>query len=239
MRRYIEPFAGSAVLFLRLNPSRAILSDINEDLIDTYRAVRDEPGQIWSLAQDLGTAESDYYRIRAIDPGTLDTQARAARFVYLNRFCFNGVYRTNAQGAFNVSRGKGCLSIPSREVFERFARRLRKVSVRCSDFESTISHAESGDFAYLDPPYAGMGTRDRGEYGPGSFKDFDLERLAHSLLQASARGAKVLLSYAEHPPLLRLLRGWQVHRLSVGRNVAGFTGSWHLANEVLVSNYRW
>jgi DNA adenine methylase len=239
MRRYIEPFAGSAVLFLRLQPRRAILSDINADLIATYQAVRDKPSAVWRLASRYPTTEPDYYRVRAMDPAVMKPLERAARFVYLNRFCFNGVYRTNGLGQFNVARGKGHLGIPSRELFNAFAERLASVDLRCTDFESTVRRAGRDDFVYLDPPYAGTGTRDRGEYGPGSFKSLDLERLAACLDKASSKGARVLLSYADQPDLLKLLGHWHVRRLSVTRNVSGFTGARGRAKEVLISNYLW
>ncbi len=239
IRRYIEPFAGSAVLFLRLKPARAILSDLNTDLIKTYETVRCDPVKVWRLVRQIPAGHDDYYRVRDIAPATLDPISRAARFVYLNRYCFNGVYRTNREGQFNVARGKGCLGIPSRELFEAFAQRLEAVDLRCSDFQATVRRASQGDFCYLDPPYAGTGTRDRGEYGPGSFKSLDLERLAGAMEGADKRGANVLLSYAEQPEVLTRFAGWHIKRLSVARNVSGFSGTRRRASEVLISNYRW
>lgn len=239
IRRYIEPFAGSAVLFLRLNPTKAILSDLNTDLIETYETVRCDPVKVWRLVRRIPAGHDDYYRIRDITPTSLDPISRAARFVYLNRYCFNGVYRTNREGRFNVARGEGCLGIPSRELFEAFAQRLQVADLRCGDFQATVRRAGRGDFCYLDPPYAGTGTRDRGEYGPGSFKGLDLERLAGSMEGAHQRGANVLLSYADQPEVLNRFAGWHIKRLSVARNVSGFSGARRQASEVLISNYRW
>lgn len=239
IRRYIEPFAGSAVLFLRLKPAKAILSDLNTDLIETYETVRRAPVKVWRLVRRIPAGHDDYYRVRDIAPASLDPISRSARFIYLNRYCFNGVYRTNRDGQFNVARGEGCLGIPSRELFEAFAQRLETVDLRCGDFQATVRRASRGDFCYLDPPYAGTGTRDRGEYGPGSFKSLDLERLAGAMEGADQRGAKVLLSYADQPEVLDRLSGWHVKRLSVARNVSGFTGARRRASEVLISNYRW
>lgn len=239
IRRYIEPFAGSAVLFLRLRPGKAILSDINADLIHTYEVVRTRPDAVWRLASSWSTQEEFYYTLRAVDAATLSAEERAARFVYLNRFCFNGVYRTNLQGAFNVSRGKGCLSIPSRAQFRLFAQQLASVDLRCTDFRKTVARAGRDDFLYLDPPYAGTGNRDRGEYGLGSFKAEDMERLAVGVERASERGAKILMSYADQPDVLRRFRGWHVRKLQVTRNVSGFTGARRRAAEVILSNYAW
>jgi len=239
IRRYVEPFAGSAILFLRLNPERAILSDLNADLIDTYETVRCEPTKVWRLVSRIPAAAEDYYRVREITPRSLDPIARAARFVYLNRYCFNGVYRTNRDGHFNVARGEGCLGIPSKELFAAFAQRLQIADLRCSDFQRTVRRAGKGDFCYLDPPYASNVGRDRGEYGPGSFKTLDLERLANAMEGAATRGAQVLLSYADQPEVIERFAGWHIRRLTVARNVSGFGGVRRRASEVLISNYRW
>lgn len=239
MRRYIEPFAGSAVLFLRLQPKKAILSDINEALIDAYRIVRERPDAVWKMAQSWPTDEAFYYELRAIDPSKLSDVRRAARFVYLNRFCFNGVYRTNQQGQFNVARGSGHLGIPTKHMFRTFAEQLSNADLRCTDFTKTVARAGKGDFLYLDPPYAVPNTRDRGEYGPGSFKECDLDRLATDVNGASMRGANVLVSYADRPGLEDLFSGWKMKKLEVTRNVCGFAGSRRRAAEVLISNYSW
>lgn len=234
--RYVEPFAGSAVLYLRLTPRAALLSDINPEVIDAYEVVRSHPGKVWAAANAWPTDEATYYELRSEDPAAWSAVERVARFVYLNRFCFNGVYRTNKQGKFNVSRGKGHLGIPPREMFEVFACRIRDADLRCGDFESTLRDSHCGDFCYLDPPYVSSGGRDRGEYGAGSFKAGDLDRLTAQLVAASDRGAKLLLSYSYHAPLVDSLPGWHVKRLSVVRNVSGFTGSRRQAEEMLISN---
>ena len=180
-----------------------------------------------------------YYELRSLNPATLPKLDRAARFVYLNRFCFNGVYRTNRAGKFNVARGKGHLYIPDIEVFNGVARALRRADLHCGDFDAVVNKAESGDFLYLDPPYALGGKRDRGEYGMGSFRETDEGRLVDSIQRASARGVRVLLSYSPSPQVIENLPGWHVHELTVARNVAGFAGSRRRAEEILISNYRW
>ncbi len=237
--RYIEPFAGSAVLFLRLGVGNAILGDLNESLIETYRIVKRYPRAVWERASTLGNTPDDYYEIRAIPRERLNAFERAAQFVYLNRYCFNGVYRTNLAGKFNVSRGKGHLFMPDLDAFKAFAGRLREAELRCSDFEEILAEAGSGDFVYLDPPYALGDKRDRGEYGCDAFREKDERRLISSLLSADRRGAKILLSYSPAPTVLQGLKKWQRHDLTVARNVAGFTAARRLADEVLLSNYDW
>lgn len=238
-KRYIEPFAGSAVLFLRLGAGNAILGDLNESLIETYRIVQRCPQAVWERASMLGNTPDDYYAIRAIPRERLDAFERAAQFVYLNRYCFNGVYRTNRAGKFNVARGKGHLFMPGLDAFKAFARRLRAAELRCSDFEEILAEAGSGDFVYLDPPYALGDKRDRGEYGCDAFRERDERRLIASLRAADRRGAKVLLSYSPATTVLQGLKKWRRHDLTVARNVAGFTSARRSADEVLLSNYDW
>lgn len=237
--RYVEPFAGSAVLYLRLSDTPALLGDINPDLIGTYETVKQHPRRVWTRVAAMSTDPRYYYELRAQDASRMGKLERAARFVYLNRFCFNGVYRTNLQGQFNVARGKGHLFIPPYEVFAAFAEKLSNADLYCGDFESVVEQTGEGDFLYLDPPYSLEGKRDRGEYGLGTFRDKDEDRLAQALLDAADRGAKVLLSYSPSRRMLTRLRGWQVKRLNVARNVAGFTSARRTAKEVLISNYDW
>jgi DNA adenine methylase len=238
-QRYIEPFAGSAVLFLRLGAGNAILGDLNESLIETYRIVQRYPRAVWERASMLGDSPDDYYAIRAIPRDRLNAFERAAQFVYLNRYCFNGVYRTNRAGQFNVARGKGHLFMPGLDAFQAFAKRLRAADLRCSDFEEILSEAGTGDFVYLDPPYALGDKRDRGEYGCDAFREKDERRLIASLRAADRRGAKVLLSYSPATTVLHGLKKWRRHDLTVARNVAGFTSARRSADEVLLSNYDW
>jgi len=238
-KTYIEPFVGSGVLFLQLNPTAAFLSDINGHLIQAYEMVRAKPRQLWELLISWPKSEGFYYDIRSCQASQLDECTRAARFLYLNRFCFNGVYRTNLNGNFNVSRGKGNLGIPEWEIFAAFAARIATVSLENCDFESSVNRAQKDDFIYLDPPYAELGKRDRGEYGAGTFRSADVSRLLESILRADKRGAKILLSYSADQIDQSIIKGWHVNELTVIRNVSGFAGTRRHAREVLISNYEW
>ena len=237
--RYVEPFVGSAILFLRLDAEAALLGDINADLIDTYTTLRDHPRAIWNRVSSMRLDSDYYYDLRSQNPASLPKLDRAARFVYLNRFCFNGVYRTNRNGMFNVARGQGHLYVPDYEVFSAMAKALRRADLRSGDFEAVVNSAQRGDYLYLDPPYALGGKRDRGEYGVGSFREADEDRLVESIQRASRRGVSVLLSYSPSARVIDDLRGWNVRDLTVARNVAGFGGSRRQAQEILVSNYEW
>ena len=236
---YVEAFAGSAVLSLRTPATSRVLNDLNSDLVDAYRTLRQRPVKLWAHLASLPDDEETYYRIRAQDPTELNKFDRAARFIYLNRFCFNGVYRTNRKGQFNVSRGSGNLGIPSKSTFVQFARHIKTADLLSEDFEAAAGRASRGDFLYLDPPYALGGKRDRGEYGCASFKEVDEARLVETMLKGSKRGAKILLSYSPSESVIGALRDWSVTYLEVARNVAGFAGGRRRATEVLISNYSW
>jgi DNA adenine methylase len=237
--RYAEPFVGSAVLFLKLDAPKALLGDLNEDLIDAYTTIREHPRAVWNRVIGMSHDPDFYYELRGLEARSLNALDRAARFVYLNRFCFNGVYRTNKQGQFNVPRGSGRLSIPDLATFMGFAKTLKNADLVCGDFETLVRKTKKGDFLYLDPPYALGEKRDRGEYGAGSFREGDEVRLIESISAASKRGVKVLLSYSPSSFVTRQLKGWNVHNISVTRSVAGFSGSRRTAEEILVSNYEW
>jgi DNA adenine methylase len=232
--RYIEPFAGSCCVFLALKPQRAILSDLNSALIDTYKTIRKTPEDVSEAVSAMPNTESFYYQLRAIPVEQLDDVSRAARFVYLNRHCFNGVYRTNKNGVFNVPRGTKAGVIPTKEHFQDFAKILRKASLQAVDFEKTLKQASVNDFVYLDPPYSNPNTRFRGEYGYGSFCDQDIQRLVTALQLADSRGAIILLSY--NPTIKNLLPNWYSKCLSVRRSVAGFNHQRTIVTEMLFSN---
>lgn len=175
---YLEPFAGSACLFFALQPDRAVIGDFNKELIDAYQIISEAPKAVARALSKMPTDPEFYYELRARDMTALPRVARAARFVYLNRFSFNGVYRTNREGLFNVPRGKKTGPLPKAESLVAVAKVLENATFVCGDFEKTLSHAKRGDFVYMDPPYRLDETRMRGEYGYGAFSSCDLDRLS-------------------------------------------------------------
>lgn len=237
--QYIEPFFGSGCLFFTIKdaPKSAIVGDLNKELINTYRVLRKTPDALFELVKDMPKSEKFYYELRRSSPVELNDSEKAARFVYLNRFCFNGVYRLNRLGQFNVPRGTRTGQIPSRSDFRACAERLRNTVLLAGDFEKPLARAKKNDFVYLDPPYAKRGTRRYGEYGYNSFSERDIQRLVRAVLLASERGAKVLLSYSCTPELLRPFRSWTISRVFVRRHVAGFSDKRRVVGELLISNY--
>lgn len=236
-KRYVEPFAGSAALFFAVAPPRAVLGDLNEDLIETFRAVRRDPDVVYQALTRFPKGRAGYYRVRGMAPEKLDEATMAGRFVYLNRFCFNGLYRTNAQGAFNVPYGapkNG--NVPDLAQLRTCARLLSRARLLSADFRRTLAMVEAGDFVYLDPPYAVSRRRVFVEYGRTPFSASDLADLAGWLKEIHRRGAVFILSYAESHEARPLFKGWRTRRFTVRRNVAGFSGARRNHYEIFVSN---
>lgn len=236
--RYIEPFAGSACLFFAAKPERAILGDLNAELIRTYRSIRDRHSVIANILGKMPATPEYYYQLRAVEPGSLAPADRAARFIYLNRFCFNGVYRTNRKGLFNVPRGTKTGTLPTVKDLEKWALLFRSVQFKTGDFTSCLDGVRTGDFVYLDPPYTKKGVRNRGEYGYNSFKEADLVRLADALRAIDRIGACFLLSYRYSHSVVARFSNWNRRVLSVRRHVAGFVSARTNVREVLFSNFQ-
>jgi len=234
--RYIEPFSGSACLFFALQPKKAILSDLNRELMETYRVMSLHPKSVHRAVMAMPVTKRYYYELRAELPTSLGRIQRAARFIYLNRHCFNGVYRTNQRGIFNVPRGTRLGAIPNKDQFQLAAVALRRAKLLAGDFEEVTKYVRRGDFVYLDPPYAKSGARRRGEYGYASFDISDVERLATCLNRIDRTGAVFLLSYADCREIRAISSLWHKKTILVRRHVAGFVKHRAVVREVLISN---
>lgn len=198
-RRYIEPFLGSGSVFFALAPADAILSDANAELIDTYRAIRSRPHVLRQCLEAHATAHSDeyYYKVRASQPSGL--VERAARMIYLNRTCFNGIYRVNLSGMFNVPRGTKDSVILETDDFPQLSKALKGAELRCGDFEAVIDEARRGDLVFADPPYTVRhNTNGFVKYNEKLFSWDDQERLAATLARAFKRGATIVATNANH-----------------------------------------
>lgn len=236
---YIEPFAGSACLFFDIEPQRAVLGDLNADLIRTFRALRDQPETVITILKSMSISKRSYYLARAKNQDEMSTAEAAARFLFLNKYCFNGLYRTNQKGRFNVPYGHKLRREKIDFSLLRGAALLLKRSTLVNeDFETTLDQARNGDFVYLDPPYAINSSRLFSEYLPNSFSTDDLERLDRSLIALDKRGVTFVISYADDALVRGLFSRWHTRRTQVRRNIAGFAGHRRVANEIVASNRR-
>ena len=234
--RYVEPFAGSACLFFELAPTPAVLGDNNASLIEAYRVVRDNPERLFRRLCRIRRDAETYYRWRASSPKSLDRETRALRFLYLNRNCFNGIYRTNERGEFNVPFGRRPGGYFTKGDLIRCATLLRRARLFVGDFEKTLRLVRRGDFVYLDPPYAVTSRRLFREYSHRSFDTSDVCRLRLELRRLHRTGADFLVSYADCTEARALAREWNSARLPVRRHVAGFADRRRRAYEWLISN---
>ena len=237
--RYIEPFMGSAKLFFSLDTEAAILSDTNKMLIETFTQVQKNPYAVYKVLKEFKVSREEYYRIRDLNPESLGINQRAARFIYLNRLCFNGLYRTNNSGKFNVPySGENTLNLEEQiNILREASKKLKSVKLICGDFEDVVkANVKKGDFVYLDPPYAVNNRRIFKQYGPQTFGIDDLKRLRNLLKLIESTGASFLLSYAYCKEATELFSNWSVKKTFTQRNISGFVEYRRKAAELLVSN---
>jgi DNA adenine methylase len=236
--RYVEPFAGSACLFFELNPPSALLSDINSDLILSYQQIQSNVEALILSLEKLKPGKRRYYQIRRQDPSELSPSERAARFIYLNRLCFNGLYRTNRDGDFNVPYGgERCGAIPSAESLMQVSARLKGVELFAASFEQTMNKVRAGDFVYLDPPYCIESRRVFNEYWHAAFALDHLAQLRSYMESMDKHSIPFLVSYGQSKEADYLAKGFRTKKIMVQRQIAGFVGNRRTAKEVIITNY--
>lgn len=201
-QRLVEPFAGGAAVFFALQPKRAVLADVNPELINLYEVVRDQPGKLRKVLEwyQANHSHDQYYKTRSRQ--FTSPLLRAARVLYLNRTCWNGLYRVNRKGKFNVPIGTKSAVIMLNDDFVGAASLLQRADLRCQDFEVTISQVGEGDFLFVDPPYTVRHNLNGFlKYNEDIFNWEDQVRLANCLNEARLRGAAILVTNADHPSI--------------------------------------
>lgn len=237
---YIEPFLGGGAIFFLLRPTRAIISDASVDLVRTYRAVRDAPEAVLRHLQPLKPLNREqYYRVRSKRSNT--RFKRAAEFIYLNRACWNGIYRVNMKGQFNVPYGSPLTNfIVDSENLRACARAMKSANVKIldGDFESIVDKAVEGDFVFLDPPYV-TGHNNNGfiDYNRKLFNWADQVRLAEVAHEAADRGARVMITNANHDSVLNLYPDFNVVEIKRYSTLAGRASSRRVVTEALIKSY--
>jgi DNA adenine methylase len=240
IQTYVEPFAGSACLAFSISPERLVLGDINARLIEFYRTLKASPEQLWEHYAALKGCPQTYYEVRKAFNAAPPSLERAAQFLYLNRNCFNGIYRVNRSGEFNVPWGGDKVGKPlAAEELVAASRTLNRADLLCDDFETVVDYGlDDRTFVYLDPPYARDEERVFREYDQKSFATHDWSRLLANLEKIHDAGACFLMSYAGDPMLIEQLTKWNVGHLDVTRNVGGFKASRRKHREFIATNYR-
>lgn len=242
VRRYFEPFVGSAALFFALRPGRATLSDVNAELVECYRAVQTDVDGVIEALSAHRYEEKAYYRVREQDPGGLAVPERAARTIYLNKTGYNGLYRVNRAGRFNVPFGRYTNpGFASRESFDNLracSRALAGVRLLVRDFGDVVRDAREGDLVYFDPPYVPVSeTSDFTAYVPGGFGPREQERLVSVVNALSDRGVLVMLSNSDTPIVRDLYARYRIDVVSASRSINSRANRRGKIAEVVVRNY--
>jgi DNA adenine methylase len=236
-KSYIEPFAGSAVLFFHLRPATALLADANPHLINALCHIRSDPHEIHSCLSAIPRDKSTYYQVRRrFNESSSPSFSTAVDFIFLNRNCFNGLWRTNQKGHFNVPFGGTEMGAhPPIELLEECSEALKHATLKRQDFRITLMEAQEGDFLFCDPPYFDAAERTFIEYGEKSFGRADLDDLLDGLAEADDRGVRIVLTYAASVTL-KVPSRWRTSTFNVTRNVGGFAGSRRTKGESLYTN---
>ncbi len=235
--RYFEPFAGGAAVFFALGPRDAVLGDMNAELIDCYRAIRDDVEGVIEALRRYKYGAVHYYRAREADPSALGIAARAARTLYLNRTGYNGLYRVNRAGKFNVPMGRYTNpQLCDADNLRACAAAIRGVNLRVGDFEAVTAGARAGDLVYFDPPYVPVSdTADFTSYVPGGFGAVQQERLAGLFAKLAKRGVHAVLSNSDTPAVRALYAGFRIEKVLAARFINSRASRRGKVGEVVVT----
>lgn len=245
-QKYYEPFLGGAAVLLDLNPTNSVVSDINPELINMYIQVRDRveevinhltiydnQHEIWSDPKDY------YYKVREYFNAELGTTTaqQAARFIYLNKHCFNGLYRVNKKGEFNVPfNGKLSGWSADPDHLRELSTRLKSVNIRCGSFEDTVKDAGTNDFVFFDSPYAPITATSFTDYTKEGFSYDDHVRLAKVFKELTNRGCYCMLTNHDTPLIRELYKDYTIEVVDVRRSI-NRKGDRRTGTEVIITNY--
>jgi DNA adenine methylase len=238
---YYEPFAGGAAVFFALATARrfrrAVLCDRNADLVEVYRAIKQDADSVIKVLRKYRYDSDEYYRIRSLDSSTLEPAERAARTIFLNKTGYNGLYRVNSKGQFNVPFGR--YKNPrfcDPENLRAAGLALQSVRLEIADFEKTCHEAERGDAVYFDPPYHPVSqTANFTAYNEHDFGRTEHERLTRAFKKLASRGVVTVLSNSDTPFTRKLYNGFVVHKIAVSRPINSKASGRGAVYELLVT----
>ena len=244
-RSYFEPFAGAGALFFDLKPGIAFINDINAELMLAYNAIKND---VNTLVEKLREYEASYnpefyYKLRAIDPRTISSDTEiAARFIFLNRTCYNGLYRVNSEGLFNVPIGRQKkIRICEEELLPAISEWFNSAKIFFSndDFKTAVEQADENSFVYFDPPYHSAQKTGFTAYQAGGFDKNDHARLRDLLIKLTVRGIPCLLSNADTPFVRKLYsdRAFRLNAVQARRAINCDQNNRGRTNELLITNY--
>jgi len=237
---YHEPFLGSGALFFALRPAEARLSDLNAELINCYTVVQREVDALVRELKRHPHTERHYYTVRAQDRHLLSPVQAAARTIFLNKTCFNGLYRVNKAGRFNAAFGDHRNPrICDEQKLRTAARLLTGAELDVRPFESVLECARRGDFVYLDPPYCGAAEHDTfGKYTPEGFRAVDHDKVLAVVRALDRRGCWVMVSMPDTRAVRAAYSAYEVQGITVRRLIACKASARRPVRELIVTNYR-
>ena len=239
--RYYEPFLGGGAVLLELNPKEAYVNDINSKLIDMYIMIRDQAEQVieyLTYLDDMHEKAADpkefYYDVRMIfNRVTMKSPEQAARFIYLNKHCFNGLYRVNSKGEFNVPfNGKLTGGSFDADHLRGVSKQIHDVMFFNSDFEDCVTTVEAGDFIFIDPPYDNSFT----DYTSAGFERDQQVRVANMFKKLSDKGCYCMLTNHDTPLIRDLYKDYNIKVIDVRRSI-NRNGNDRKGKEVIITNY--
>ena len=239
---YYEPFVGGGAVFFDLLPKKAELSDLNGELVTTYNVIKSDVDALITALKKHRYEKNYYLKIRAQNPRSLSDVTVASRFIYLNRTGFNGMYRVNSKGEFNVPFGKYTNPvICDEENLRKVSKALQKVTIKNQDYKNVLKKAKQGDFIYFDPPYYPVSkTASFTSYTKDSFLEQEQTELRDTFVELHKRGCFVMLSNSDTPFINTLyagIKGVKVSKVAAGRAINSNGAKRGKISEVLVTNY--
>ena len=242
---YHEPFVGGGALFFYLFPeirkrnAKAYLSDLVEELINLYKIVKSDVEELITISKKHIYDEKYYYKIRSLDPCKMSDIEKASRTLYLNKTCFNGLYRVNSKGQFNVSFGDYIDPVIVDEAnLRKASEAFQSAEIFHADFEVVLANAGKGDFIYLDPPYVPLSTTSNfTQYTSGSFNVNDHKRLKNVFDQLKARGCYVMLSNSNTDFVKDLFSSNNIKTINASRAINSNTARRGTIKELVILSY--
>lgn len=242
--RYFEPFVGGGAVFFDLLPKKAFLSDLNSELVITYNVIKNNIDELINSLKKHKYDKVYFLKIRAENPRQLSDVEIASRFIFLNRVCFNGMYRVNSKGQFNVPFGRYSNPIICDEKnLRKVSKELQGVEIKNQDYKQILKKARKGDFAYFDPPYYPISkTASFTSYTKESFSEKDQIELRDTFLELHKRGCFLMLSNSDTPFINKIYsdiikHGVRITKVEAGRMINSKASGRGKITEVLVINY--
>jgi DNA adenine methylase len=240
--RYFEPFVGGGAVFFDLLPEEGYLSDLNNELIITYNVIKNDVEKL-IIALKKHKNDKDYFsKLRAQDPNKLDNVAVASRFIFLNRTCFNGMYRVNSRGGFNVPFGKYTNPLICDENnLRKVSKALQNIDIEHKDYKAVLKKAKKGDFIYFDPPYYPVSkTASFTSYTSETFLEKEQTELRNTFVELNKKGCFVMLSNSDTQFINNIysdIKGVRITKVKAGRAINSDASKRGKITEVLITNY--